>query len=64
MRVKIPHSLGMDIEYAGNPIKFSESPVDYPRAAPLLGEHCDEILKEWLQLDEEQILKLRTKNII
>lgn len=64
MRIKIPHSLGMDIEHAGNPIKFSESPVDYPRAAPLLGEHSDEILKEWLQLDEKEILNLRTNNII
>ena len=64
MRVKIPHSLGIDIEHAGNPIKFSESPIDYPSAAPLLGEHSDEILKEWLQLDENEISNLRTNNII
>ena len=30
MRVKIPHALGVDVEYAGNPIRFSASPVDYP----------------------------------
>ncbi len=64
MRVKIPHALGMDVEYAGNPIKFSGSPVDYPRAAPLLGEHSEEILEEWLQLDKIEISKLRTNNII
>jgi crotonobetainyl-CoA:carnitine CoA-transferase CaiB-like acyl-CoA transferase len=59
MRVKIPHTLGVDVEYAGNPIHFSESPVDYPRAAPLLGEHTGEVLDEWLGLDEAAIDALR-----
>ncbi|MDP6473273.1 MAG: CaiB/BaiF CoA-transferase family protein [Alphaproteobacteria bacterium] len=59
MRVKIPHALGIEVEHAGNPIRFSASPVDYPRAAPLLGEHSDEVLAEWLGLDAPAIAALR-----
>jgi formyl-CoA transferase len=59
MRVKIPHALGIEVDHAGNPIRFSASPVDYPRAAPLLGEHSDEVLEEWLGLDDEAIAALR-----
>ena len=64
MRVKIPHALGVDVEYAGNPIKFSGSPVDYPRAAPLLGEHTDEVLSEWLDLDADSIAALRLSGAV
>jgi len=64
MRVKIPHALGVDVEYAGNPIRFSASPVDYPRAAPLLGEHTDEVLQEWLGLDDTAIAALRQSGAV
>jgi len=64
MRVKIPHALGVDVEYAGNPIRFSASPVDYPRAAPLLGEHTDEVLEEWLSLDDSAIAALRQSGAV
>ena len=64
MRVKIPHALGVEVEHAGNPIKFSASPVDYPRAAPLLGEHTDEVLGEWLDLDEDAIAALRQSGAV
>ncbi len=64
MRVKIPHALGVEVDHAGNPIKFSASPVDYPRAAPLLGEHTDEVLGEWLDLDEDAIAALRQSGAV
>ena len=64
MRVKIPHALGIDVEYAGNPIRFSASPVDYPRAAPLLGEHSGDVLEDWLGLDETAIEALRRNGVV
>mgnify|MGYP002818734177 CR=1 FL=1 len=64
MRVAIPHALGIVVEHAGNPIHFSGSPVDYPRAAPLLGEHTEEVLEEWLGLDGEAIATLRSDGVI
>ena len=59
MRVSIPHSLGVDVDYPANPVNFSETPVDYPRAAPMLGEDADTVLRDWLDLDDEAVAALR-----
>ena len=59
MKVSIPHSLGVEVEYPANPVKFSETPVDYPRAAPTLGEDADTVLRDWLDLDEAAVQALR-----
>jgi crotonobetainyl-CoA:carnitine CoA-transferase CaiB-like acyl-CoA transferase len=64
MRVSVPHSLGVDVDYPGNPIKFSGTPVDYPRAAPLLGEDTDAVLRDWLDLDEGGIAALRDGGVV
>ena len=63
MRVTIPHSLGIAVDYPGNPIKFSETPVDYPRAAPLLGEDGEAVLRDWLDLDDAAIAALRENGL-
>ena len=59
MKVSIPHSLGVEVDYPANPIKFSETPVDYPRAAPMLGEDCETVLRDWLDLDDAAVAALR-----
>ena len=42
----------------GNPIKLSDSPAKVERS-PLLGEHTDEILKEFCQMSEDEIKAVR-----
>ena len=42
----------------GNPIKLSDSPVKVERS-PLLGEHTDEILKEFCQMSDDEIKAVR-----
>ena len=42
----------------GNPIKLSDSPAEVKRS-PLLGEHTDEILKEFCNMSEEEIKAVR-----
>ena len=42
----------------GNPIKLSDSPANVERS-PLLGEHTDEILKEFCQMSEDEIKAVR-----
>ena len=63
MRVSIPHSLGVEVDYPANPVRFSETPVDYPRAAPMLGEDADSVLRDWLDLDEGAVRALRESGI-
>ena len=50
--------------YPGNPIKLSETPVTYRRAAPGLGEHNDEIYGGLLGLSEAELAGLRVDGVI
>jgi glutaryl-CoA transferase len=44
MQVNIPHPLNPDLQLVGSPIKLSRTPVSYPSAPPLLGEHTEAVL--------------------
>ena len=50
---------GDEVPIVANPVAFSTTPVRYDRAPPLLGEHTDEVLQEWLGYSGEQIAALR-----
>lgn len=43
----IDHPLAGTSPTTANPIVFSETPIEYRRHAPLLGEHTDEVIKEF-----------------
>jgi crotonobetainyl-CoA:carnitine CoA-transferase CaiB-like acyl-CoA transferase len=66
MKVQMPHPLAGSghVDLIGNPIKLSESPVDYKRPPPICGQHTDEVLKELLFLEEKEIAELRGKGIV
>jgi crotonobetainyl-CoA:carnitine CoA-transferase CaiB-like acyl-CoA transferase len=53
------NSRGQEIPTVSNPIRFSETPVSYNHAPPLLGEHTNEVLQEWLGYSDELIAELR-----
>ena len=52
------------LKLISNPIKMNETPVSYRYTPPLLGEHTDEILKNELDLNEQQIKSLKEKKVI
>ncbi|HLI79177.1 MAG TPA: CoA transferase [Candidatus Binataceae bacterium] len=45
--------LEAEVRYAGAFAKFSESPIAYRRRPPSLGEHNDDVMREWLPRTEE-----------
>lgn len=47
------------VKYPGNPIKLSETPAQFARRAPMLGEHNEEVLREILHYSGEQIQAMR-----
>jgi crotonobetainyl-CoA:carnitine CoA-transferase CaiB-like acyl-CoA transferase len=47
-----------------SPLRFSQTPVAYSRAAPTLGEHTDAVLAEKLGLDAARIAALRAKGVV
>ena len=59
-----PEAAGGEVTLIGNPVKFSETPVDYRHAPPKLGEQSDGILEELLGLDPQEIETLRAEGVI
>ena len=54
----IRNSAAQDVPTVSNPVAFEETPVCYEKAPPLLGEHTDEVLREWLGYSDAQIKSL------
>ena len=55
---------GGEVALIGNPIKFSETPVDYRHAPPRMGEDSDVVLEDLLQLDAEEVAALRDRGVV
>lgn len=62
MLVTVKHPLKDELKLIGSPIKMSETPVEYHRAPPLLGEHTDEVLRRIVS--EEQLAQLKQLGVI
>jgi crotonobetainyl-CoA:carnitine CoA-transferase CaiB-like acyl-CoA transferase len=59
----VPHPLSGTLQVVGNPINFSDTPLEYHRAPPLLGQHTAEILRDVLGLDESRIAQLAQQKV-
>ena len=66
MVVNVPHPLTGDGGAAliASPMKFSDTPVTYRHAPPLLGQHTEEVLREKLSLSDDDLAALRDKEVI
>jgi crotonobetainyl-CoA:carnitine CoA-transferase CaiB-like acyl-CoA transferase len=65
MVVEIPHTAsGKKERYIASPIKMSETPVEYRRGAPMVGEHTDEVLGELLGMEKAAVGKLREQGVV
>jgi crotonobetainyl-CoA:carnitine CoA-transferase CaiB-like acyl-CoA transferase len=63
MTVQMPHPLAGSVRLVASPMKFSATPIQYRRPPPLLGEHTDELLREF-GFDEADIAALRDAKAI
>tara|TARA_R110002110_G_scaffold66224_6_gene181645 strand:- start:87 stop:1310 length:1224 start_codon:yes stop_codon:yes gene_type:complete len=60
MVTEIQHEgLGVSYPVISNPVKMSRTPPTYRRGAPLLGQHTEEVIRELLDADEEELANLR-----
>ena len=66
MQIQVPYPgmQGGAVDLIGNPINLSETPVEYRRPPPALGQHTDEVLQEQLGLSPEELTNLRSDKII
>jgi crotonobetainyl-CoA:carnitine CoA-transferase CaiB-like acyl-CoA transferase len=49
LRVDLPHPAFGPVPLVASPIRLSETPVQYRFAPPMLGEHTDQVLADWLR---------------
>ena len=60
----LQHPLSDNLPSVANPVGFSQTPVSYLAAPPLLGQHTDEVLNEWLNYSDEDIRELQVAGAI
>ena len=63
MLVKMQHASGEEVTVVANPVKLSATPPDYRSAAPVLGQHTDEVLAS-AGFDAAAIAQLRDSKIV
>jgi crotonobetainyl-CoA:carnitine CoA-transferase CaiB-like acyl-CoA transferase len=60
----LQNTAGDTVPTVSNPVAFGATPVHYERAPPLLGEHTEEVLQEWLGYSAGRIAALRNEAAI
>ena len=61
---ELPHVLAGLVPQVGSPIRLSETPVEYRRAPPLLGEHTQEVLARVLGVTTVDLELLRQSGVL
>jgi crotonobetainyl-CoA:carnitine CoA-transferase CaiB-like acyl-CoA transferase len=56
---KVPNAIGF-----GLPVRFVDNPLEFDQAAPMLGEHNDEIFSELAGLNGDDLARLRELGIV
>jgi len=64
MRLDLPHPRAGSVPGVANPVRFSRSVIEYPRAPPLLGQHTREVLSGELGLSAAQVEELRASGAL
>jgi crotonobetainyl-CoA:carnitine CoA-transferase CaiB-like acyl-CoA transferase len=64
LKIELDHAAAGKVSLVANPMRFSETPIDYTRAPPVLGQHTDEILRDTLGMSEAEIGKLRADGVV
>jgi crotonobetainyl-CoA:carnitine CoA-transferase CaiB-like acyl-CoA transferase len=63
MKFDLPHPQAGSVPQVKNPINYTEAPLTYESAPPLLGQHSDEILRE-LGMSDADIKALRSSGVV
>jgi crotonobetainyl-CoA:carnitine CoA-transferase CaiB-like acyl-CoA transferase len=64
MRTSVRDAQGRLVELLGSPFRIAGAEMPEPTMPPRLGEHSDVVLREWLNLEAEQVESLRKQGIV
>ncbi len=65
--VEMPHAAlpdGETVKVIANPVRLSETPVDYRLPPPVLGQHTEEVLSGLLGIEPDAFTALRDKGVV
>ncbi|MCF6193799.1 MAG: CoA transferase [Kangiellaceae bacterium] len=63
-KISVEHPTMGRVNQVANPVKFSETPIEYNKAAPSLGEDTHAILEARLNFNSDEIKELRRLGVI
>ncbi|MCW5582232.1 MAG: CoA transferase, partial [Luteimonas sp.] len=64
LRIELPHASGQPVPMVRNPLKFSATPLQYQRAAPVLGQDTRAVLADVLGIDEGGVDALQAEGVV
>jgi len=64
MQVELDHPVAGKVPGVGSPLKFSNTPVRYDSAPPVLGQHTQEVLKGVLETPQDELESLTEAGVI
>jgi crotonobetainyl-CoA:carnitine CoA-transferase CaiB-like acyl-CoA transferase len=64
LQIGLTRDDGVQVPGVANPIVFSETPVEYDKPPPRLGDGTDKVLRETLMLSAEEIATLRKAGVV
>ncbi len=64
MVVEVDHVQADGLRLVRNPIRLSDTPIESYTAPPVMGQHTDEVLRDELGLDADEIARLRAAGVV
>jgi len=64
LRIDLPHAGGGTVPMVRNPLRFSATPLRYAQAAPVLGQHTEQVLDEVLAIDGDAFAALQVAGVV
>lgn len=61
---QIPHASGERVPLLGPVAKFSATPTKIHLPPPLLGQHTEEVLRDWLRLSADEVSNMRKEHVL
>ena len=64
LAISVPHDTAGTMKLVASPIRMSATPTEIRMAPPTLGQHTNEILREYLKLDSSAIEALHKQGVV
>ena len=64
LKFELPHPTAGSVPQVASPIRLTDTPPEYHRAPPTLGQHTGQVLAELADMDAEGIARLKAAGIV